>query len=111
MHGDDGVRVLAYLRSQPHVVVSSSESPLARSSRLLRESLAAYRGGQKQAAQDLAVSAYLDGFELVESEPRRGRQASQNGGRGGDDALPGHAQKSGADCSPSQCSTTAFRDS
>ncbi len=66
-HGDDGVRVLAYLRSQPHVVVSSSESPLARSSRLLRESLATYRGGQQQAAQDLAASAYLDGFELVEA--------------------------------------------
>jgi high-affinity iron transporter len=66
-HGDDGVRVLAYLRSQPHVVVSSSESPLARSARLLRESLATYRGGQKQAAQDLAASAYLDGFELVEA--------------------------------------------
>jgi high-affinity iron transporter len=66
-HGDDGVRVLAYLRSQPQVVVSSSESPLAHSSRLLRESLAAYRSGQKQAAQDLAVTAYLDGFELVEA--------------------------------------------
>jgi high-affinity iron transporter len=66
-HGDDGVRVLAYLRSQPHVIVSSSESLLARSSRLLRESLAAYQGGQKQAAQDLAAAAYLDGFELVEA--------------------------------------------
>ena len=66
-HGDDGVRVLAYLRSQPHVVVSSSESPLARSSRLLHDSLAAYRREQAQVAQDLAVSAYLDGFELVEA--------------------------------------------
>jgi high-affinity iron transporter len=66
-HGDDGVHVLAYLRSQPQVVVSSSESPLAHSSQLLHESLAAYRGGQKQAAQDLATSAYLDGFELVEA--------------------------------------------
>jgi high-affinity iron transporter len=66
-HGEDGLHVLAYLRSQPHVVVSANESPLARSSRLLRESLAAYRGGQQQAAQDLAVAAYLDGFELVEA--------------------------------------------
>jgi len=65
--GDDGVRVLAYLRSQPQVVMSSSELPLARSARLLRESLAAYQRGQTQAAQDLAVSAYLDGFELVEA--------------------------------------------
>ena len=36
--GDDGVRVLAHLRSQPQVVMSSSELPLARSARLLRES-------------------------------------------------------------------------
>ena len=66
-HGDDGVRVLAYLRSQPQIVLSSSESPLARSARLVRESLTAYQRGQTQAAQDLAVSAYLDGFELVET--------------------------------------------
>ena len=66
-HGDDGVRVLAYLRSQPQVVMSSSELPLARSARLVRESLAAYQRGQTQAAQTLAVSAYLDGFELVEA--------------------------------------------
>jgi high-affinity iron transporter len=37
------------------------------SARLLRESLAAYSQGQVEAAQDLAVSAYLDGFELVEA--------------------------------------------
>ena len=66
-HGDDGGRVFAYLSSQPQVVVSSGESPLARSAQLLRESLAAYRRGQTQAAQELAVSAYLDGFELVEA--------------------------------------------
>jgi high-affinity iron transporter len=66
-HGDDGVRVLTYLRSQPQVVMSSSELPLARSARLARESLAAYQRGQMQAAQTLAVSAYLDGFELVEA--------------------------------------------
>jgi high-affinity iron transporter len=34
-HGDDGVRVLAYLRSQPQIVMSSSELPLARSARLV----------------------------------------------------------------------------
>ena len=66
-HGDDGVRVLAYLRSQPQVVVSASEAPLTRSSRLVQESLEAYRRGQPQTAQELAVSAYLDGFELVEA--------------------------------------------
>jgi high-affinity iron transporter len=66
-HGDDAVHVLVYLRSHPELVMSASESPLARSSRLLRASLEVYRQGQAQAAQELAVSAYLDGFELVEA--------------------------------------------
>jgi high-affinity iron transporter len=66
-HGDDAVAVLVYLRSHPERVVSASEAPLVRSSRLLRESLEAYRQGQAQAAQELAASAYLDGFELVEA--------------------------------------------
>ena len=66
-HGSDGEHVLAYLRTHPEVVVLSGESPLTRSSRLLHESLTAYRRGQTQLAQELAVSAYLDGFELVEA--------------------------------------------
>jgi high-affinity iron transporter len=66
-HGDDAVPVLVYLRSHPERVTQASEIPLAQSSRLLGESLAAYRQGQAQAAQELAVSAYLDGFELVEA--------------------------------------------
>jgi high-affinity iron transporter len=66
-HGDDAVRVLAFLRQHPDAVVSSSELPLARSIRLLQDSLTAYRQGQVQVAQDLAVSAYLDGFELAEA--------------------------------------------
>jgi high-affinity iron transporter len=65
--GDDAVAMLVYLRSHPERVMPAAETPLAHSSRLLRESLAAYRQGQAQAAQELAVSAYLDGFELVEA--------------------------------------------
>jgi high-affinity iron transporter len=66
-HGDDAVAVLGYLRSHPERLTQVSETPLAQSSRLLRESLVAYRQGNAQAAQELAVSAYLDGFELVEA--------------------------------------------
>jgi high-affinity iron transporter len=66
-HGEDGVRVLAYLRQHPEVLEASTEAPLSRSARLLRESLRAYRQGQARNAQDLAVSAYLDGFELIEA--------------------------------------------
>jgi high-affinity iron transporter len=66
-HGADAVPILIYLRSHPEGVTQVSETPLAHSSRLLRESLAAYRQGKAQAAQELAVSAYLDGFELIEA--------------------------------------------
>jgi high-affinity iron transporter len=66
-HGDEAVLVLAYLRLHPEAVMWSHESPLTRSARLLRQSLAAYRRGQVQAAEDLAASAYLHGFDLVEA--------------------------------------------
>jgi high-affinity iron transporter len=66
-HGDDALRMLTFLRSRPEAIGPSHESPLARSARFLRESLETYRSGQRQAAQELAVSAYLDGFELVEA--------------------------------------------
>jgi len=44
----------------------------------------AYRGGQQHAAQDLAVAAYLDGFELVKRALDVVDKRSQNGGRGGE---------------------------
>ncbi len=61
--GEDAVRVLAYLRTRTDAV---GEDPLALAARLVRESAVAYREGRARAAQDLAVSAYLDGVELVE---------------------------------------------
>lgn len=64
--GADGPKLLAWLRSVPQQVVSK-ESPLAFSTRLLNESLARYREGQADRAYDLAVTAYLEGFELVEA--------------------------------------------
>ena len=66
-HGEAGVGVLAYLRSHPSVLAEVSESPLAFSLRTLDHSLEAYRNGDRQAAQQLAVAAYLEGFELVET--------------------------------------------
>jgi high-affinity iron transporter len=65
--GDDAVAVLAYLRTRPDRLARSETDLLARSVRLLDESLEAYRGGRAREAQDLAVSSYLDGFELVEA--------------------------------------------
>ena len=64
--GRDGVAMLAYLRTRPDLAATPGTSALAQSTRLLNESLQAYRQGKTREAQDLAVRAYLDGFELIE---------------------------------------------
>ena len=66
-HGEDGVALLAYLRARPEALAPAGGEALSRSARLLGESLQAYREGRARQAQDLAVSSYLDGFELVEA--------------------------------------------
>lgn len=65
-HGGDAAALLAYLRADPEALVPQGNAAIAISLRLLRQSLEAYRGGRAREAQDLAVSAYLDGFELAE---------------------------------------------
>jgi high-affinity iron transporter len=64
--GADGVAVLAYLRGQPDRVASSTHAAIETSRLRLRESVEAYRQGRATQAHDLAVSGYLEGFELVE---------------------------------------------
>lgn len=64
--GRDGAAMLAYLRAEPGAV-GGREAPLDVSARLLGESLAAYRQGDATRAHRLAVTGYLDGFELVEA--------------------------------------------
>jgi high-affinity iron transporter len=66
-HGEAGVSVFAYLRGNPSLLTAGGKSPLAFSLRTLSESLETYRRGNRQAAQQLAVTAYLEGFELVET--------------------------------------------
>jgi high-affinity iron transporter len=65
-HGESARQVLAYLRSDPSQL-SEGQSPLQVSRHRLRQSLEAYRQGHYPQAQQLAVEAYLEGFELVES--------------------------------------------
>ena len=65
-HGDDGVAVLAYLRAEPQQVGGGRPSPLTVAQQKLGESIAAYRAGDNGRAYDLAVAAYLEGFELAE---------------------------------------------
>jgi len=58
-------QIVAYLRRHPEVVAAhGSNLTVARTK--LAQSLAAYESGNRRAAQELALSAYLDGFEAVE---------------------------------------------
>ncbi|MEG8219349.1 cytochrome c/FTR1 family iron permease [Sphingobium psychrophilum] len=58
--------VIAYLRRHPDVVIQQAPGSLTVARDKLAQSLAAYRGGDRHAAQELALSAYLDGFEPLE---------------------------------------------
>src|SRR6185312_3646585 len=66
-HGEHGAALLAYLRTRPDRLGPTGDVALGRSVRLLGESLDAYKAGRAREAQDLAVSSYLDGFELIEA--------------------------------------------
>lgn len=65
--GDDKSQLLmAYLRRHPDAAVQASGTlTLARTR--LDEALTAYGRGERKSATDLALSAYLDGFEPVEA--------------------------------------------
>jgi high-affinity iron transporter len=65
--GGNGAAVLAYLRSEPAAIATGREPPLDFSARLLQESLDVYRRGDAAQAHQLAVTSYLEGFELVEA--------------------------------------------
>ena len=62
---DKAAAVIAYLRTNP-ASVTSSASPLLIARQRLKESLDAYRAGDRDRAKSLALSAYLDGLEPVE---------------------------------------------
>ncbi len=58
--------VIAYLRRHPDAVIRQAPGSLTTAREKLARSLAAYRGGDRHAAQELALAAYLDGFEPLE---------------------------------------------
>ncbi|HEY0112395.1 MAG TPA: FTR1 family protein [Allosphingosinicella sp.] len=64
---DKAAAVTAYLRSNPAAVAGAAKgSTLDTARERLRESVAAYEAGDRARAKELALSAYLDGFEPVE---------------------------------------------
>ena len=58
--------VLAYLRRHPEQVMQQAAVSLAVARAKLAQSLAAFRRGDRRAARELSLSAYLDGFEPIE---------------------------------------------
>ena len=68
-YGAEGVAVMAFLRAHPENFfrATSGTQPLEFSRIKLGESLEAYRAGDRDAAYELAIEAYLEGFELMEA--------------------------------------------
>jgi high-affinity iron transporter len=63
---DKAIALVAFLRRHPEAVTPQQAGSLALVRERLNESLAAYRAGERKRAGELALSAYLDGFEPVE---------------------------------------------
>lgn len=66
-HGAQAEDLMAYLRRHPEAVTAGEAGPLQKAADLLDNSLTAYRNGQQAEARRLALSAYLDGYELAEA--------------------------------------------
>ena len=63
---DKAAAVSAYLRGNPGAVAKAGGGSLALARDKLAQSLAAYEAGDEAGAQQLALAAYLEGFEPVE---------------------------------------------
>ncbi|MGD9880411.1 MAG: FTR1 family protein [Reyranella sp.] len=66
MDDDKALAVMAWLRRHPEALVSGASQSLALARQKLADSVAAYAAGDRKKATDLALSAYLDGFEPLE---------------------------------------------
>ena len=64
---DKAAAVIAYLRANPAALAAERPGSLDLARDTLRLSLAAYAAGDRRRASELALSAYLDGFEPVEA--------------------------------------------
>ena len=63
---DKAAAVTAFLRANPDALMSERPGSLQLVRDRLRQSLESYRSGDRKRASELALSAYLDGFEPVE---------------------------------------------
>lgn len=67
-HGEDTADVLAYLRAHPENVLAAGHADaLANAEARTKDSVELYARGERDAAYQAALAAYLDGFELAEA--------------------------------------------
>lgn len=66
----DGETLALWLRHDPDVLFARRTDTIAFALRTLEQGVAAYRAGHRDEAESLAVSAYLEGFELSEAPLR-----------------------------------------
>ena len=64
---EDAVALQAHLRANPALLESAKPAPLEFATATLDKSLEAYRQGAHADATQLAIQAYLEGFELAEA--------------------------------------------
>ncbi len=67
---ENAAAVLAYLRHHPEALARSAGDPIQRTLDGLQNVVSAYANGQPDIARQLALSAYLEGYELIESQLR-----------------------------------------
>ncbi len=65
LYGEQGAKVMAYLRHHPDVFYDN-ESNLSFAKKRLADVITAYKDNEPKKAYKYAVEAYLEGFELVE---------------------------------------------
>ncbi len=66
-YGETGATALANLRRNPEALFAENSEPLLLARTLLSQSASRYQQGADSEAQQLAVTAYLEGFEVAES--------------------------------------------
>ena len=66
-HGEKGLALLSFLRGEAQALNATRDAALAFTQRTLRDSLSHYQDGDPETAERLALTAYLEGFELVEA--------------------------------------------
>jgi high-affinity iron transporter len=66
-HGADALAAQAWLTAHPEALSSGAPPPLAFARAKLDESAQHHARGEREAARQAAIAAYLEGFELVEN--------------------------------------------